>query len=635
MNNSERNLVDSIVAEIDADVSVIQSDNFAAAIRVLLDNWQATHEALGIPDEVKWELFVLDMSAVPRRQRQESLDQRFRLQQFEFLNREADLPTAMVYPNVAGLMTDEQALAYYRQRVQATPNPIRKARYADFVWCALRQQRDRKAYQYALEAAEAYLAQAPLCVDQEAYIELVENLDRAGEIAVQLSNQDLAARVVEAIIGSLQKLVEPSRRRWVLEMGDSMLFIDSRFHDLVSVGEWQQIREICNRGILHFDSEGNQHLARSLMELASNVSNRLGDQTMAWDYLVQLAQSLEKEASLRENREGVSGGSSVAYKFMEDAMRFYQWLVSVAPSDSEKQRMQAKVQQAKREVRRLIRQAESEMQAISVSVEMPHDAIEQIVSPLLKVEPEQALELLAWAPFLLPDIEDLRRQAAKTAKKYVFASLFGRASLRNGRKVDETPTTVGEAAQFLDHLAIWFQTHAQLLNTILHRLREEKRFSSDSFMTHLHSWEFLDEADVPFIEVGLDHYLSDDFVSALHVLVPRIEHMLKSAFEQAGLPPIVVPNQRQIREQTLGDFLRREEVRQALGEDIWYYLYYSLVDERGLDLRNDVAHGWIVFPACSRVSVQIVLFAILLLTRLRRTPRPGEENLNLEEGEEN
>jgi len=117
------------------------------------------------------------------------------------------------------------------------------------------------------------------------------------------------------------------------------------------------------------------------------------------------------------------------------------------------------------------------------------------------------------------------------------------------------------------------------------------------------------------LEKGINHYFADDHVSALHLLVPRIEHMLKSTFEQTGAPSVTVPNERQIREQTFGDFLRREDVRNILGESIWYYLNFALVDESGLNLRNDIAHGWIELESCNRLTVQISLYCILLLTK--------------------
>lgn len=626
MTNNNKSLIESIVAEIDTNTSIADLLGQSEPIKSQIDAWRATYEGQDLPDEVRWELFALDMMAVPRRNRQEAPDERFR-PMFEFYNKDTDPPTANIHPDVTSLMNEEHAIAYYRHRAETTPNPIRKARYADFVWVALKRQGNRDGYRYGLEAADAYLAQAPLCIDQEdtlkAHIKLVEDLDRAAEIAIELNNRDLATRVVEVITNSLSKLPETASYRWVLDMGASLLYLNSKFHGLLPEDVWEGVKETCDKGISHYESERNRHLGRSLMELASHVSNCLGDDVSAWSYQVQIGASLERESSDLENEEG---SKLAAYKFMEEAMHHYQRLVSVAPNDEEKGRLQEKVAETKREVRRLIREAESEMKLVSASVEIPRDILEQMIGPLLEVEPSKTFEFLSYLPFLLPDIDHIRKQALEAAEKYVFASLFGRVSLRNGRKVDEISGMEGESVQFLYHLDFWFQAYAQFLDFIFYRLREEGRFSTASFMAHLENWEFLDESDVPFIKVGLERYFADDFISALHVLTPRIEHMLKSAFEQVGLPPVAVPSQRQIREQTFGEFLRREEVRRVLGEAIWYYLSYALVDEKGWNLRNDIAHGWIASPNCNRTVVQIVLFAILLLTRLHRASESTDEN---------
>ena len=250
--------------------------------------------------------------------------------------------------------------------------------------------------------------------------------------------------------------------------------------------------------------------------------------------------------------------------------------------------------------------------------EIPREMLEQTIKPLLVVEPEQTLGLLASYDCLLPNIENLRRQAEEAAERPSLMSLIGRTTLRDGRKVDEIPPGEGAAILFRDNLGFWFQTHSHLLHFIISRLRQEGRFSQESFMTHLGHWEFLDENDARFIEVGLERYFADDQISAAHVLIPRLEHMIKSAFEQAGVAPIVSPDRQRIREQTFGDFLCRDEVRGCLGEDIWHYFYYAFVNEHGLNIRNDIAHGWIHPEFCHRGLVQVVLFAILLLTGLGR-----------------
>jgi hypothetical protein len=137
-------------------------------------------------------------------------------------------------------------------------------------------------------------------------------------------------------------------------------------------------------------------------------------------------------------------------------MHSFQRLVSLAPNDEEKERLKSKVAETRREVRRLIREAESEMKPISVSVEIPLEIPEQMIAALLEVEADKTFEFLSYTPFLLPDIDHIRKQAAEAAKKYIFTSLLSRVSLRDGRKVDEVPSAEGETAQFFDHLGYPF-----------------------------------------------------------------------------------------------------------------------------------------------------------------------------------
>jgi lysyl-tRNA synthetase class 1 len=355
------------------------------------------------------------------------------------------------------------------------------------------------------------------------------------------------------------------------------------------------------------------------MQLGATVAELMGDESEAWEYQVQEAAYLKEQSRQRESREGPTGGRLTAFKFMEMAVHAYQQLVSLAPDDDKKELMREEVAEARRETRRLIRQSEEEMQEHQVSIPIPREALEKgLIEPLLAAPPGDTMLLLAHHPELVPDIDDIRAQAADTAEQHPFHYLISQIRLRDGRKIGETSLQDDESAQLMEHLGYWFQIHIRLLDFALHRLREEDRFTANSFVEHIKQWEFVSEVDLPFIETGVERYFSGDFVSALHVLTPRVEHMLKSALEQVGVSPVAVPNQRQIREQTFGSFLHRLDVRESLGETIWYYLDFALVNERGLNIRNDVAHGWVASPQCNRYPVQVVLFAILLLTRLRR-----------------
>lgn len=619
-------LIQSVVTLIENDLAVKwPSRALSHEINALVDQWKSTNEGMEVPDVVKWEVSALDMMAVHREQREGAPDIPFRPLS-EWYDRSTNPPSVLVYPDVVGLLSNEQAITYYRARVQATQNPIRKARYADIVWTALNQQGGREAYRYALEAAPSYLALIPLCIQQAETIRLVEILDRVAEIAVRLNNRNLALQTIQAVIDSLSQLNEGDRSRWVLEMGDTLDYLDGKFRDLVTNQVWQNIQDISLVSIDYFENvvlreppePRNLSIIHELMQLASVASAHLGDHSTAWHYQVQIAESLEREARERENQGGTTGGAFVAYKFMEEAMHTYLNLVSRAPSEEERRRLEENVENTRREVRRLIRLAEGEVGTISGAIDIDRAELEAMVLPFLQMEPAEVFERLSRMSYLVPNIDQLEQQASQADEEFIFTRLASHTILRDGRKVDETPAMGSNDRQFLFHLGLWFQLHGHLLDFIFYRLKQEDRFTADTFIAHLNNWDFLDDTDMPFIEVGLERYFAEDYVSALHVLVPRIEHMMKSAFEQSGLPSVAVKSKRQIREQTFGDFLRRGDVRQIIGESIWYYFSYSLLDERGLNLRNDVAHGWIQESGCNRVSVQIVLFAILLVTRIRR-----------------
>lgn len=622
MREEPDSLLDTLISVLDSDNAVAGLHGFSTPIKTVISAWQAGHEGQKPSNEVLWEICALDVLAVSRANRSKGTEGRFRPLS-EWVNPGSDPPTVTIYPDVDGLLDDKAAIDYYRQRAEATPNPIRKARYADIAWVALTRKKNREAYRYGLMAADAYLAQIPLCIqqssDNKANIALVEAIDRAAEISRQMNNADLAARVVQGVTSSLRDLPEEKRLRWVLEMGDTLDYLAAKFPACVTLDDWRQVSDACAQGIEYFENAGLHHLAQDLMRLASQVSDHVHDQASSWAYQVQVAESLEEEASEREANAQPNGGKFAAYVFKERALHTYQWLVSIAPDEVERMRIKAKIADLTRESRRLMREMLSEMQRIGVSVKIPAEALERMVAPLVAADPGEVIPCLCQTPDLLLDVEHVRQQAREAAGKFVFASLAGMMRVRDGRKVGEIRPLEGDDTHFLLQMDCWFRVHSHLLSLTLARLEDAGKWSAQLILNHLHQWEFLDEEDVPFLQVGVERYFAGDYISALHVLTPRVEHMLKSAFEKAGIIPVVVPNQRQVREQTFGDFLCRDQVRSVLGEGMWKYLHYVLVDERGPNLRNDVAHGWITAPGCHRVAVEIILFVMLQLTRLHRS----------------
>ena len=609
--NFEKKIIQIIEDDLTFDLA-----HYSPNMKSVLEDWQTWHPQKEFPVHVRWELVALD--AMPDVSKERQLDSPYFRPKIEMVNRDTDPPSLMIYPDVQGTLTEDEAVAYYQTRFLETKNIIRKARYADLIWESLRARKSKDAYKFGIEAANIYVSQVPFCLANKAFIHLINNLHRAAEIAVLLNVPDVAVSAVKRISQSLPVLLAAQGYRYISELVETLDFLGTKFQDSVSSDIWQQVNKISIQAKASLEQQEplNNLLLQSMMEVVILSSTRINDEKTAWSHRLQIAQIHEEEARQREKGEGATTGSMVAQKFMEDALHAYQRLVSIAPNEEERSKVIGKVEETKREVRRLIRQAEEEMHELSVKVEVPKEELEHFAQPILDANSDDVLTIFSMHPGLIPNIPKLEEQAKQMAEEAPLASLLGRTQLRDGRKVDEIPPFSDEGA-LKDQLGFWFQTHSMLLDYVFYRLREEGKISTETFLAHLESWEFFDERDRPFLEKAIAHYFAEDYVSMLHVLVPRIEHMLKSVFEQIGMPSVAVPNERQIREQTFGDFLCREDVRKALDEGVWHYLYFALVDESGLNLRNDVAHGWIRIESCNRTTVQICLYAILLVTRLR------------------
>jgi len=99
---------------------------------------------------------------------------------------------------------------------------------------------------------------------------------------------------------------------------------------------------------------------------------------------------------------------------------------------------------------------------------------------------------------------------------------------------------------------------------------------------------------MPLFEHGINAYLADDQITAIHVLVPQIENSLRRL-----LPVLEIPTNKHRRsdtgvmvEKSLNNILESEAaVTQFFGEDFVLYLRMFLCDPRGQNVRNKLAHG--------------------------------------------
>ncbi|WP_043429680.1 DUF4209 domain-containing protein [Cystobacter fuscus] len=127
----------------------------------------------------------------------------------------------------------------------------------------------------------------------------------------------------------------------------------------------------------------------------------------------------------------------------------------------------------------------------------------------------------------------------------------------------------------------------------------------------------LDEDSLLFIRRGCERLIAQDFISATHILVLRIEDILRRHFRRLGVDTTefkadVGDGTSRTDDVPFGKLMRLtlpdgRSVKEYLGSDLWEHLDSVLNSQTGLNLRNEIAHGLAGPQHCTAESAGIAL----------------------------
>jgi len=128
-----------------------------------------------------------------------------------------------------------------------------------------------------------------------------------------------------------------------------------------------------------------------------------------------------------------------------------------------------------------------------------------------------------------------------------------------------------------------------------------------------------EETKQDIIHAGLRAYLNQDYISAIHILVPQIEAAIRTLVELTGGATLRSTRQGGLQLRTLDDLLRDEKVKECFGIDLSFYFRILLTEQRGWNIRNDVCHAISPSGAFSPSTADRIMHVILCLAQVRVT----------------
>ena len=529
----------------------------------------------------------------------------------------------------------EEDMVYFSGRGNTAMNPIMRARYHDLLF---EKSRLPRGHQFALSAVNDYLDSTRLFLDSphlSHQIEMVNAMDQAAHLSLKVQSLDKIREVVSRLDGLIGRLSEGSFfkprgqqgpspvGRWSLELSRILFHIrrSKKFGVAVSQESLERVQRHLTDLAQRNASVGLSHLQSLFLEAATEAARLLGDNDAVFELQVHKAEALVQQAETR--RAGPSPGHLVAAKFMEDAVLEYQHMREESTLSAERRaELERREAALKAQIRQMYREGHQEMTTFAVPVEISAEELEQMVDEILSPETlAECLRAIATEGALLPNLAAAIEDAKDALANNSLMSILPGRTIRDDITISEAGTDQERLTSEIErNLLIWIEINSGVVLPVLFlRLRERKGLTAETLADYLAATGLFEEGNLAVLRVGLDRLFADDLVSAIHILVPQFEDVLRSLIEKGG-DGIIKPRSQQggWEFETFGSFLRQETVKQALPPEILEYVRLVMTEQVGWNLRNRVAHGLTRLQDCTQTTLLTVVHLFLLLTLFQK-----------------
>jgi lysyl-tRNA synthetase class 1 len=276
------------------------------------------------------------------------------------------------------------------------------------------------------------------------------------------------------------------------------------------------------------------------------------------------------------------------------------------------------VSRIERAIRARAQEAQSEMKRISVPLNVKPEEIDAWADRVAGENLDEALKGFGAVGIVRRDSTEraILDNAQSTISAHIPIMITGRDGFTKATigsvKDDLDSRIVHHAAQLLSQQGPW-------LNLAWQRIQAKHGAELDAVLEWLSHSPCFPPERMPFIREGLTAWFDGDHVKTVHVLVPQVESALRDLLPALG--GVVTKPDRHGGSQkiSLGEVLADEKFTQV-PEAIRFHMQVLYQDSRGMNVRNELAHGLLAFELLGLGLTNIVVHSIVLIGTLRLKP---------------
>lgn len=342
-------------------------------------------------------------------------------------------------------------------------------------------------------------------------------------------------------------------------------------------------------------------------------NGEFSDEQIVLSYLMNIYKSIgEFEAvndmRLRQASSLVRQAESVpSYllksEFLESALRIY---AEIGKKD--------KIEDLKSRVAHASEQSINEFKIIETTLEIPTKDIDDLIARYTGLSPFDSIAKIVSDENFVPRLKTLELEVEEIRKKNLISSIFSKKIIDDGLP-RRTVTTDTEKIEYeIDrHFLLGVNISMIFLNKLLKKL-EEGVLTKNALLEYLGGCRNIDPTSFALIDKALDMHFSKNYIGSIHILVCRIEPILRNLLKNHSKTPTKYDSSDKGMDfLLLGGLI--SDASSFIGEDLTKFLEVTLT-QKGENIRNDICHGFIIESAFTEQLENKLIFIILKLANI-------------------
>lgn len=493
-----------------------------------------------------------------------------------------------------------EILKYWEERSKKAEHPILKLRYADLVWDFSKNILDKSPhFSIAQTIVDSTIAVASTnCHKYET--DVITKLERALFVAISINDSKRINELRDTII-KYEEMVAEDKKPGLWGFSFDLLLKNKKVPISEEV-EQKIIQDLEDRLSKLSDTTNKENLepwaAESTALRLAGYYRSKNQKKHTRSVLLKFGTAFEvasEEASALQTSGWLQRVHSVylEYGLREEAERIAIKLKEIGPKVNE------------------------EMKPISHEMKISHEDMQKYVNSIIGDDIKSTFVRIAV--HYIPKKDHVENQLKDLAQKAPISYIVTRQIQdHQGRPVAFIGSLEDDLIGNIVHLSAQnMGISAVFLRRVIEEFISRFNVTPQTITDYFYMSPAFEEEKREIIYSGINAYLENNHLSAIHLLIPQIESAFRKLVEHTGGSVLKLSRGGGMHLKTFDEILRDQRVINIFGEDMSLYFRILFTDQRGWNLRNDVCHG--IIPAATfQVNITDRVFHVLLCLALVR-----------------